>query len=219
MIEPIRVTFREIEPNEQAEAWIREAAAKLDRLYPKITSCRVTIEEPHQHRQRGNPYQVRVELSVPGKELTATREPKLPGSPQRLAQRKRSKSLEIDAPYKDLRVAIRDAFKALTRQLQDYVRLQRRELKTHETAPRGRIVRVFPEEGYGFLATPDGREIYFHRDSLLNQDFDRLKPGVEVIFAEEEGEKGPQASTVKVTRRHSSPYTEKKSRRRIRPFA
>jgi cold shock CspA family protein len=219
MILPLQVTFREIEPNGQAEAWVQEAAQKLDQVYPKITSCRVTIEEPHQHRQRGNPYQVRIELSVPGKELTVTREPKLPGSPQRVAQRNRSKRLEIDAPYKDLHVAIRDAFKAARRQLQDYVRLQRRELKTHETTPRARVARLVPEEDYGFLTAPDGREIYFHRDSVLNDAFDRLKPGSEVIFAEEEGDKGPQASTVKLTRRHQSPYTEKKSRRRIRPFA
>jgi cold shock CspA family protein len=219
MILPVQVTFRELEPNEQAEAWVREAAAKLDRLYPKIVSCRVAIEEPHQHRQRGNPYQVRVELSVPGKELTVTREPKLPGSPQRIPQRKRSKRLEIDAPHKDLHIAIRDAFSAARRQLQDYVRLQRRELKTHETPPRAHVARVFPEEDYGFLVGQDGREIYFHRDSVLNDAFDRLKPGVEVSFAEEEGDKGPQASTVKLSRHHQSPYSEKKSRRRTRPFS
>jgi cold shock CspA family protein/ribosome-associated translation inhibitor RaiA len=219
MILPIEVTFREMERNDQAEAWVRDAAAKLDQLYPKIMSCRVVIEVPHQRRESGNPYQVRVDLSVPGKELTVTREPKVTGSPRRVRQTRRSKRLEIDAPYKDLHAAIRDAFKAAKRQLRDYVRLQRREMKTHDTPPRARVSRLFPGEGYGFLTAPDGREIYFHRDSVLNGAFDRLEPGLEVNFAEEEGEKGPQASTVKLTRRHQSPYTEKKSRRRTRPFA
>lgn len=218
MILPIEVTFRGVQHNEQAEAWVREAAGKLDQVYSKIMSCRVVIELPHQHRHWGNPFQVRVDLSVPGKELTVTGEPKLP-SPQRVRQTKKSKRLEIDAPYKDLHVAIRDAFRAAKRQLQDYVRLRRRESKTHETQPRGRVSRIFAGEGYGFLTTQDGREVYFHRDSVLHNAFDRLEPGTEVNFAEEEGEKGPQASTVKATRRHQSPYPEKKSRRRVRPFA
>jgi cold shock CspA family protein len=219
MILPLEITFHETERNDQAEAWIREAAAKLDQVYPKIMSCRVIVEVPHQRRQRGNPYQVRLDLSVPGKEITVTREPNLPASPQRVRQPNRSKRLEIDSRYKDLEIAIRDAFKAAKRQLQDYVRLQRRELKTHETSPHARVTKLFSDEAYGFLTTPDGREIYFHRDSVLNDAFGRLEPGMEVNFAEEAGEKGPQASTVKLTRRHQSPYTEKKSRRRVRSLA
>jgi cold shock CspA family protein len=54
------------------------------------------------------------------------------------------------------------------------------------------------DEGYGFLTTDDGREVYFHKDSVLNQGFQRLKLGARVIFAEEQGDKGPQASTVKI---------------------
>jgi cold shock CspA family protein len=63
-------------------------------------------------------------------------------------------------------------------------------------------VRLYPgsafNEGYGFLMTPDGRELYFHRHSVLHDDFERLAVGTEVRFEEEEGEKGPQASTVQV---------------------
>jgi cold shock CspA family protein len=70
--------------------------------------------------------------------------------------------------------------------------------KVKATFPRGRVIRLFREEGYGFLETPDGREIYFHRNSVLHPGFDRLEIGTEVRFAEEEGEKGPQASTVAI---------------------
>jgi cold shock CspA family protein len=63
---------------------------------------------------------------------------------------------------------------------------------------QARVVRIFPIEDYGFLETLDGREIYFHKNSVLQTSFDRLEVGTEVYFAEEVGEKGPQASTVRV---------------------
>ena len=100
----------------------------------------------------------------------------------------------------DVYVAVRDAFKIAQRQLQDYVRERRGDVKHHEDPPHGRILRLF--EDYGFIATPDGREVYFHRNSLLGESFDKLEVGTEVRFAEERGEKGPQASTVKLIGKH-----------------
>jgi cold shock CspA family protein len=216
VILPVQVTFRDAQPYKEAEQWVREEAAKLDEFYPKITSCLVLVEAPHRHRQWGNPYQVRVDLSVPGKELVITNEPSVHSSAQRAKETRRAKRLEIEARHKDLHLVIRNAFRAARRQLQDYVRRHRRELKTHETPPRARVSRLVPEQGYGFLTTPDGREIYFHEKSVLNAAFSRLEVGSEVNFAEEEGEKGAQASTVRITRHHQSPYAEKKSRRRVR---
>ena len=67
-----------------------------------------------------------------------------------------------------------------------------------------RVARLFPEKGYGFLETPDDREIYFHRNSVLDSAFDQLKPGTPVRFAEEQGDEGPQATTVSMTKRRSA---------------
>lgn len=100
-------------------------------------------------------------------------------------------------PREDIDVAIRDAFDAAHRELEDYVRKHRRVIKSHEEIPQGEITKLFPE-GYGFLRTLDGREIYFHEHSLINRDFKHLKIGMKVRFAEERGEKGPQASTMTV---------------------
>ncbi len=105
--------------------------------------------------------------------------------------------------YKDLNIMIRDAFDEARRQLEDYARRQRNEVKAHESLPHARVVRVFPEAGYGFLGTPDGREIYFHKNSVLGANFDDLTAGTEVRYVEELGEQGPQASTVKPVGRHS----------------
>jgi cold shock CspA family protein len=103
----------------------------------------------------------------------------------------------------DLYVAIRDAFNAAARKLQDHARRKRGKVKLHEPAAVARVIRLFPIEDYGFLQTPDGREVYFHKNSVLARGFDRLEVGTEVFFAEEPGEKGPQASTVRVIRRQS----------------
>lgn len=135
-----------------------------------------------------------------------------------MRKRQKTKQLETKNRHKNLHTAICDAFKEVRRQLQDYVRLQRREVKTHKAEPHARVSRLVPAEEHGFISTIAGREIYFHRNSVLNGAFDRLQVGSEVKFTEEPGEKGPQVRTVKLIRTHRAPYTEKKTRRPVRAF-
>jgi cold shock CspA family protein len=80
-----------------------------------------------------------------------------------------------------------------------------RQVKHHNPTPIGLVARIDPSGDFGFIATSDGREIYFHRNSVLNGAFERLKPGSSVAFAEEDGEKGPQASTVRPTSKRPLP--------------
>jgi cold shock CspA family protein len=84
----------------------------------------------------------------------------------------------------------------MQRRLQDYARLQRGSVKAHEPAPAGEIARLFPKAGYGFIKTFDGREVYFHRNALVDGDLADLAPGTRVEFVEEQGEEGPQATAV-----------------------
>ncbi len=93
-------------------------------------------------------------------------------------------------------MAIREAFDVARRRLEDHVRELRGDVKTPSAPARARVGKLFPQEGYGFLETGDGREVYFHRNSVLGPGFDALKIGAEVRFAEEEGVEGPQATTV-----------------------
>lgn len=176
---PLQVTFRNMDPSVAIEAAIREKADKLDEFYERIMGCRVVIEAPHRHHHKGKLFHVRVDLTVPGGEIVVNREP------------------SQHAAHEDVYVAIRDAFGAARRKLQDYARRQRGVVKSHEPMPEARVARLFPEEGYGFIETADGREVYFHRNSLLDIDFDRLTEGTEVRFTEEQGKEGPQASTVR----------------------
>ena len=164
---------------------MREKAAKLERFYERIMGCRVVLEAVTRRHHQGNLYRVRIDLTVPGRELVVSREP------------------GKDHAHEDVYVAIRDAFDAMRRQLEDYARKRRGEVKHHEAPPHGRIAQLFPD--HGFIETPDGREIYFHRNSVLNGGFDHLQVGTEVAFTEEEGIKGPQASTVRPLGKHHYP--------------
>lgn len=176
---PLQITVRNVALSAVAEADIREKAAMLDWYYDRIMSCHVIVDAPHRHHHKGLRYDVRIDLTVPGAELVIKHE-----------------------PNEDIYVAIRDAFDAARRQLEDFARRQRGDVKRHEAPPHGRVSQLFPEEGYGFLETSDGREIYFHRNSVLHGGFKNLRIGSEVRFAEEEGEKGPQASTVTLVGKH-----------------
>ena len=181
---PLQVTFRNMKPSEAIEANIRNRAAKLERYYERIVSCRVAVEADHRHHNKGNLFHVRIEVGTPGGQLVASREPHLHHS------------------HTDAYVAVRDAFNAIQRQLQSFAGPRRRKVKNHVPPPHGRITQLVPEEGYGRIASADGREVYFNRNSVVNAEFETLDVGTEVRFAEESGDLGPQASTVAVVGKH-----------------
>jgi cold shock CspA family protein len=173
-----------MERSPNIEATILDRAAKLDKFASHIMSCRVVVEPAGRHRLHGNQYEVRIDITLPEGEVVATREP--------------SEHKE----YKDIEITIRDAFDSAVRELEDYVRLQRGAVKAHTRIPHARVSKLMPDQDFGIMATPEGRDIYFHRNSVLNESFDRLDIGTEVAFVEEAGDRGPQASTVKLVGRH-----------------
>jgi len=174
MEQPLQITARNLELSQDVEAVIRREAAKLEQFYPRILRCRVLVEA--EHRFPGGEvvaYRVRIDLTVPNDEIRTTRQ-----------------------IHEELLTAVQRAFQACARQLEDYARIQRGDVGLPETMPHARVRVLFPWEGYGFLETRDGREVYFHRNSVLDGAFDRLEVGSTVRFVEEPGEKGPQATTV-----------------------
>jgi ribosomal subunit interface protein len=178
---PIQITLRHIQHSDAIEAYIRERAAKLETFSARITQCHVLVEAPHRHQQSGRHYRVRVDLTVPGGGVVVSHAP------------------DEDPANEDAYAATDAAFDRVGRRLEDYIRRQRGDVKPHEESyRRGRVSKLSSQEGYGFLETPDGDEVYFHRNSVLHHAFDRLKIGSAVRFVEEVGEKGPQASTVTV---------------------
>lgn len=175
MQRPLQITSRDFDLTPANEAEIRAKVAALEHFYERISGCHVIVEGGVNHHHRGGPFKVRIDMTLPGAELTVNHQDE-----------------------DDLALAIRSAFEAARRKLQDYVRKLRGDVKTVALPPRGHVSRLFESEGYGFLTAMDGREIYFHRNSVLNDAFDRLEVGTEVRFAEEMGDKGPQASSLAV---------------------
>jgi len=194
----LQITYRNMKPSTEVEKWIHAEAAKLDTLYSRVMGCRVAVEVPHRHHRKGSPYHIRIDLTVPRGEIVVKREPSLNARARHLGEQESRKKSEVKVPHKELRQAINDAFKAAGRRLQDYARRQRGDIKSPTLLPEARVSKVFPQEGYGFLTSDDGREIYFHKNSVLGRAFPRLQVGTTVRFVEEAGEKGPQASTVRV---------------------
>lgn len=170
---PLKISTHDITLSPAMEDFVRERAERLERFYPRLTRCEVVVNGYSGHHRTGGPVSVRLHLGVPADELTVDRQ--------------KAESVEV---------ALREAFDAARRQLQDYWRVQRGEVKTHEPQPEARVIRLFPEEGYGFLQTPDGREVYFHAHSVLDPGFAALEVGSEVRYTEEQGDEGPQASTL-----------------------
>jgi ribosomal subunit interface protein len=179
---PIQITFRDIPHSDAVEAYVRDRAAKLETFSGRITGCRVVVEAPHKHQKSGRHFRVRVDLTVPRGEVVVSHAP------------------DENPTNEDAYAAIDDAFDRVGRRLEDHVRRQRGDVKPHDGAYRaGRVSKLWSYQGYGFLETPDGAEIYFHRNSVLRDAFGRLEIGSTVRFIEEDGKKGPQASTVTFT--------------------
>jgi ribosomal subunit interface protein len=174
---PLHVTFHGIAHSDAIEQYVRTRAAKLDTLAARITGCHVALERPYRHARHGEHSRVRIDVTLPGGEIVAVRSP------------------DDAKAYENLHAAIDSAFDDVDRQLQDFVRRQRGDVKPHERSRHGNVAR-FPYEGYGFLRTPEGDDLYFHRNSVLDAAFDRLKVGDRVRFVEDAGEAGPHASTV-----------------------
>lgn len=184
------ITFRNMDKSEALEDRIRARMAELDQFHSRITSCRVVVEKGHRRHHKGNVFGIRLVLRVPGREIVISRDP------------------EADHAHEDAHVAVRDAFDAARRQLEDYARTQRGTVKQHDVPDLGRVSKLIAEENYGFLESADGTEVYFHRNAVVGDSFDQLKVGDEVRFVLHpgEGEKGPQASSVvKLGTHHPGP--------------
>jgi ribosome-associated translation inhibitor RaiA len=133
---PVQITYRNLEPSDWVTALIEAETAKLDTFFDRITSCRVVVETPHRHHKWGELFHIRIELGVPGTELVVSHEPS-PRAAANLAESEAlKKHIELHPQHKEIYVAIRDAFASARRQLQDYVKRLRGDVKTHAKPSR-----------------------------------------------------------------------------------
>jgi len=177
MERPVQITLRNVPQSDALEAHIREKTASMEKFHPRITGYQVVVEIPHKHKHQGNLFDVRLDIRVPGEEIVLNRE-----------------------QAEDVYVALRDVFDAARRRLEDHARRMRGEVKLHAEPARGRVARLFAEEGYGFIETPAGDEYYFHRDNVVSPGFDDLREGADVHFIADMSADTPQAKRVSAGR-------------------
>lgn len=180
---PVQITIRDMPISAALETTIRKRAEKLEQFYDRIISCRVVIELPQKHKHQGKLFNVRIDLSIPKKELVVTHK-----------------------QNQDIYIAIREAFNAMTRQLEEYAHKRHGRIKNHNHIMYGHVVRIFTEEGYGFIKGLDGNEYYF---SLTNVHHPRqaklLTLGDTVEYIPEQLSEGLQAYHI-IKRRNHGPH-------------
>lgn len=178
---PPEIKFHDIDRSEWVENYIVERVQRLDRFADGITSCHVTLSQEAAKHNKGNRYSLMVEVRLPPNHDIAAKKQKI-----------------VREMHTQLPALINLAFGAIETQLKRTAQLRRADVKRHDGEPRGLVAKLSPEEGYGFIRSFDNRDVYFHRNSVLHGDFERLTIGTEVRFSPEEGEKGLQASSVQV---------------------
>jgi cold shock CspA family protein/ribosome-associated translation inhibitor RaiA len=182
---PPEIVFEGLPATPQIKDAIDAHLVELEQRWGRITACRVVVKGPSQRHRKGGLYEVHIRLALPdGREVNVARTP-----PE-------------DERHSDLTFAVDDAFKHARRQLQDQVRRAQGQIKGHEGPPMATVVRIDPSGEFGFLETSGGQEVYFHRNSVLGHGASRLQVGSRVTFVEELGEKGPQATTVRLLGKH-----------------
>lgn len=177
---PINVSFDGLERSDELEASILDQAEGLFRFHPRIHRVDVIVTQEG-HKQRGNRFRVQVNVAIPGNDVVVGRH--------------HAGHEEHEDPY----IAAHDSFRAAARKLEDTSQLRRGEVKREGDALQPARIAAL-EADHGFLETEDGGQVYFHRNSVMGGGFEELRVGAAVRFAEEEGEQGPQASTVHVVR-------------------
>lgn len=185
---PFKIISKDFEITEAINDAVYKHVATLTRFYDRIIDVEVTLTEPHRRKHHGRIHHITIKVRVPGPDVIVSREP------------------AKDGAHEDFYVALNDAFETAQRKLADQVRRMRHDVKHLDKPPHARVAKIFLLEGYGFLETPDGREIYFHENSLVNGKFEDLKVGDEVRFSEELGEKGPKVTSMALVGRNGHEF-------------
>lgn len=185
MEKPLQITFKNLESSEYLERIIRERMAHLERLQPRLTGCHVIVKVPHRGAESAkNPLGITIEVEVPGHNKIVAKEQE---------ERREVKN--------DQAMVINRAFDSVLRQLESLSDIRTGEVKRHEASGEtGQIVRLFPEQDYGFVEIADAADLYFTRNAVVGGSFDELEVGtlVQVTRATTEGPMGPQASSVRL---------------------
>jgi cold shock CspA family protein/ribosome-associated translation inhibitor RaiA len=183
---PLEIAFQNVDAQEWAENDIRERVADLERIYDRIISCRVRVQQRATNRGNSIPPVVHIDIGLPGQnDIVVSQEP------ERLLQK---------FQHPDLHNAIHEAFRVAEQRLISIKEQQTdrsREWSHEDIKLAGQVAEIVPKRDFGFLLTNTGGLLYFHREALLVGDFDTLQPGDEVFYVEADGDTGPISTNVR----------------------
>lgn len=179
---PVEIAYENVEPSPTWEEHVLRGIRRLEHVGPEVMSARVTLARGNARRRTGDLFDVHVQLTVPGPDIVVSR----------------SSSWHHES--EELSTAIHEAFEKARRTLVERHAVRRGEVKVNEPLQVGAVTDLFPD--YGFLRSSEGRIVYFHRNSVLDDEWKNLRVGDDVRFVDEPGDEGPQATTVRVVRAH-----------------
>lgn len=178
-----QIVFEHMDPSDALRQRVLDELAELERFYGRITSARVSLSVPPREHRKGYLYRTNIHLLLPGgREVAVSNTP----NPARAED--------------DMYASVDGAFATARRQLQDEIRRMEGDVKSHSLGVEqiGQVIRLFPQDGYGFIVTPSGHEVWFSQRKVKHNEFKNMKVGTRVYFEEELGDKGPLATTVRV---------------------
>lgn len=175
----LKIEARNVELRRSWQEKIEEEKERMIRHYPNyVLHLRASVEATTHHKEGG--FEIKLIATVPGDTVVVSRK------------------------GDNVRALLGEAFDVLTQQLKENLRKKRKNQKSadpmQDMNSYGIIKKLSPHESYGFIATLDEREIYFHENSLKDIEMDRLCEGDSVTYGETIGDKGPQASWVRAAK-------------------
>lgn len=179
----LKIQYLGFAESNAVSAAVWDYVVNLEKFYSQIMSCHVIISNPPRKHQKGGIYHVKIRMHMAGADIIIDKEP------------------GANHAHEDVYVALRDAFDAAKRKVEDFARIRAGRVKETVGPMHARIIRILDAEDCGFVLSEDHREIYFHRNALVNGEFEKLKVGQEVRFSEGMGEKGPQVTSMQLVGR------------------
>ncbi len=234
---PPEISIKGFQMNNDIDVLLQKQFTRLERVCDYITSIRVAIEKEQGRHQLGNPYRIRLDVRIPpNHEIVVRRQTVLHEDRREITEPEAepemvSKKFLSSRKDEPLPSAIRRTFDSARRQLERLVQIQRKEVKSHpQNQVMGFVEKIYRDDDYGFIRSLEGQQIYFHKNSSLHGEWERLQAGTGVRYVEEPGDKGLQATSMEIvdkpgasemhTELHELPAIDtgrKLTRRKVRP--
>ena len=184
-----QIVFENMESSEALRQRVLDELEGLERFFGRITSARVSMNIPPREHRKGYLYRANIHLVLPGgREVAVSNNP------------------HSGRAEDDMYAAIEGAFAVARRQLQDEKDMMAAKTRAQTVGSEqiGQVIRLYPEDGFGFIVTPSGHEVWFSQKKVKRGEFKNMQIGTRVYFEEELGDQGPLATTVRIA--HDAPH-------------